>query len=251
MNPLILNTIHLPTYDIPLQYINQHLHTYNTNKIWHNTYLYGNPNQIIEFKNSQYQQLDYQYSGILFAKFDKTHQLVVRIDNGVDVSIMPYKVYKHSKFLHYLPLEDHISMINTGNGSIKTYKFIHILLEIQNIGIQLRLLVCNSTAYTDILLGHDAMLALGMWQDYPQEKLYIKQTAIPFRAIPFNKQISILPGKKTTFPITLALTPDSYQLKYNIIGHIPIQITPKATHLPYTLVFPEVLDSQIIMMITN
>ena len=62
------------------------------------------------------------------------------------------------------------------------HKFIHIPLEIQNIGIQLRLLVCNSTAYTDILLGHDAMLALGMWQDYPQEKLYIKQTAIPFRA---------------------------------------------------------------------
>ena len=58
-------------------------------------------------------------------------------------------------------------MINTGNGSIKTYKFIHIPLEIQNIGIQLRLLVCNSAACTDILLGHDAMLELGMWQDYP------------------------------------------------------------------------------------
>ena len=55
----------------------------------------------------------------------------------------------------------------------------------------------------------------------------------------------IPPGKKTTFPITLALTPDSYQLKYNIIGHIPIWITPEATHLPYTLIFPEILDSQI------
>ena len=167
VNPLILKTIFLPTYHIPLQYINQHLHTYNTSKIWHNTYLYGNFDQIIEFKNSQYQQLDYQYPGILFAKFDKTHQLVVRIDNGADVSIMPYKIHKHSKFLHHLPLEDHMSTINTGNGSIKTYKFIHIQLEIQNIGIQLRLLVCNSAAYTDILLGHDAMLALGMWQDYP------------------------------------------------------------------------------------
>ena len=40
-----------------------------------------------------------------------------------------------------------------GNGSIKIYKFIHIPLEIQNIGIQLRLLICNSAAYTDILLG--------------------------------------------------------------------------------------------------
>ena len=147
MNLLILNTIYLPTYHISLQYINQHLHTYNTNKIWHHTYLYGNPDQIIEFKNSQYQQLDYQYPGILFATFNKTHQLVVRIDNGADVSIMPYKVYKNSKFLHHLPSEDHISMINTGNGSIKTYKFIHIPLEMQNIGIQLRLLVCNLAAY--------------------------------------------------------------------------------------------------------
>ena len=50
---------------------------------------------------------------------------------------MPYRVYKHSKFLHHLPSKDHISMINTGSGSIKTYKFIHIPLEIQNIGIQL------------------------------------------------------------------------------------------------------------------
>ena len=31
------------------------------------------------------------------------------------------------------------------------HEFIHIPLEIQNIGIELRLLVCNSTAYTDII----------------------------------------------------------------------------------------------------
>ena len=119
---------------------------------------------------------------------------------------MPYKVYNHSKCLHHLPSEDHISTKNMGNGSIKTYKFIHIQLEIQNIRIQLRLLVCNLAAYTDILLGHEVMLALVMWQDYPWEKLYIKQTIVLFRA---NKQISIPPGKKTTFLITLALTQDS------------------------------------------
>ena len=92
------------------------------------------------------------------------------------------------------------------------------------------------------------MLALEMWQDYPWEKLYIKQTTIPFRA---NKQFSIPPGKKTTFQITLVLTPDSYQFKYNITGHIPVWITPEATYLPYTLIFPEFLDSQIIITITN
>ena len=92
---------------------------------------------------------------------------------------------------------------------VYTHKwYTHIPLEIQNIGIQIRLLVCNSAAYTDILLGHDAMLALGMWQDYPREKLYIKQTTVPFRS---SKAISIPPGKKMTFPLTLALTSDSYK----------------------------------------
>ena len=80
---------------------------------------------------------------------------------------MSHKVYQCSKFLHHLPSEEYNNTINTGNGSIKTYKLIYIPLEIQNIEIQLRLLVCNSPVYTDILLGHDAMLALGMWQDYP------------------------------------------------------------------------------------
>ena len=27
--------------------------------------------------------------------------------------------------------------------------------------------------------------------------------------------------------------PDSYKLKYNIPGHIPVWITPEATQLPY------------------
>ena len=109
INPLILNRTHLLTYHISLQYIHQHSHVYNTNKIWHDTYLYGNPDKIIEFKRGLYQQLDFQYPGILHATFDKTHKLVIRIDNGADVSIMPYKVYNHSQFLHHLPSEDHIS----------------------------------------------------------------------------------------------------------------------------------------------
>ena len=43
INPLILNTTYLPTYYSLLQHIYQHIHAYNTNRIWYNTYLYGNP----------------------------------------------------------------------------------------------------------------------------------------------------------------------------------------------------------------
>ena len=48
-------------------------------------------------------------------------------------------------------------------------------LEIQGIGLELRILVCDSAAYTDILLGHNAMLTLGIWEDYTNEKLYVRQ----------------------------------------------------------------------------
>ena len=74
------------------------------------------------------------------------------------------------------------------------------------------------------------MLALGMWQDYPREKFYIKQTAIQLWA---NKETLIPPGKKATLPLTLTLTPDSYQLKQNIIGHNPCGLLPKQ-HINHT-----------------
>ena len=81
INNLTLNTTYLPTYHFSIQHIYQHIHAYNTNKIWYNTYLYGSPYQIIKFKGALYQQLDYTYPGILIAKFDKKHQLITRIDN--------------------------------------------------------------------------------------------------------------------------------------------------------------------------
>ena len=108
-------------------------------------------------------------------------------------SIMPTKFYDKYTFLHHLPSEPHKNHIGTGNSSTKIHTLIFIPLEIQGICIHLRVLVCVSTAYTDILLGHDAMLALGMWQDSTNEKLYITQTTVCFQT---NTEITILPGMK-------------------------------------------------------
>ena len=66
-----------------------------------------------------------------------------------------------------------------------------------------------------------------------------------------NTEIIIPPGKKAIFPETLTLTPDSYQLKYNITGYIPVGITPETTYLPHTLIFPEIQDGQIIINLHN
>ena len=70
-------------------------------------------------------------------------------------------------------------------NSIQSPDYIYIPPEIQIIKIQLRLLVCSSVAYLDILLGHDSMLALGMWQDYPREMLYIKL----YIKLPFHSEL--------------------------------------------------------------
>ena len=35
------------------------------------------------------------------------------------------------------------------------------------------------------------------------------------------------------------------------MGHIPVWLTPEVMYLPYTLIFPERLDSQIIITIKN
>ena len=130
---------------------------------------------------------------------------------------MPTKFYDKYTFLHHLPSGLHKDHIGTGNGSIKAHKFVFIPLEIQGIGIQLRVLVCNSAVYTDIFLGHDVMLALDMWQDYTNERLYMKQTTVPFWA---DTEITIPPGKKAVFPLTLVITPDAFQLNFNLTGHV-------------------------------
>ena len=86
----------------------------------------------------------YKFPGIVRATFDKSHTLNMRIDNGADISTMPTKFYDKYIFLHHLPskpLKDHIG---TGNGSIKAHKFVFIPLEIQCIGIQLRVLIWDS-----------------------------------------------------------------------------------------------------------
>ena len=184
----MIDNMYIPTHDISIHHIHQYIHKYKTNKIWFNTYLYGKPDYSVMHKGLLYQEIQYKFLGIITAVFDKTHTLTVRIDNGADVSIMPTKANDKYTFLHHFPSEPHKDHIGTGNSSIKTCKFVYIPLEIQGIRLQLRILVCDSAAYTNILLGHDAMLALGMWQDYTNEKLYVRQTTVPFRA---NTEITI------------------------------------------------------------
>ena len=64
--------------------------------------------------------------------------------------------------------------------------------------IQLKLLVCATQAQTGILLSKMALEQLQTWQDYSNNTLYVKQTAIPLHAI---QNIELLPDQKTTIEV--------------------------------------------------
>ena len=64
------------------------------------------------------------------------------------------------------------------------------MLNVQGCMVQFKLLVCDTQAQTRILLSKMALEQLQTWQDYSNNTLYVKQTAIPLRAIP---NIELLP----------------------------------------------------------
>ena len=79
--------------------------------------------------------------------------------------------------------------------------------------LQFKLLVCDTQAQTGILLSKMALEQLQTWQDYSNNTLYVKQTAIPLHAI---QNIELLPDRKTTIKVIADRT---NELQYkDIIG---------------------------------
>ena len=104
-------------------------------------------------------------------------------------------------------------MIQTGNGPVKTHFWIDILLNVQGCMLQFKLLVCDTQAQTGILLSKMALEQLQTWQDYSNNTLYVKQTAIPLHAI---QNIELLPDRKTMIEV---IADRSNELQYkDIIG---------------------------------
>ena len=81
---------------------------------------------------------------------------------------------------------------------MKTHFWIDILLNVQGCMVQFKLLVCDTQAQTGILLSKMALEQLQTWQDYSNNTLYVKQTAIPLHAI---QNIELLPDRKTTIEV--------------------------------------------------
>ena len=139
--------------------------------------------------------INYNNEGTMEAIYDEKYSIPVYIDNGSTINIMPTKFYNKAEFLHHLPKYDATGeTIRTGNGQITTHFWTDIQVQIQGIILQLKLLICDTQAYTGILLSKMALEQLEAWQDYSTNTIFIKQTSIPLFAI---DDVELLPGRQT------------------------------------------------------
>ena len=149
---------------------------------------------IADIKMQPYSMLTYLDNGMMTGTYDNTHDIPIYIDNGSTLNIMPTHFYDNAYYLHHLPkVPTAAKTILTGNGPVKTHFWIDVLLNVQGCMIQLKLLVCDTQAQTGILLSKMALEQLQTWQDYSNNTLYVKQTAIPLHAI---QNIELLPDRK-------------------------------------------------------
>ena len=169
---------------------------------------------IADIKMQPYSMLTYLDDGMMTGTYDNTHDIPIYIDNGSTLNIMPTHFYDNAYYLHHLPKAPTAAKtIQTGNGPVKTHFWIDILLNVQGCMLQFKLLVCDTQAQTGILLSKMALEQLQTWQDYSNNTLYVKQTAIPLHAI---QNIELLPDRKTTIEVIADRT---NELQYkDIIG---------------------------------
>ena len=154
---------------------------------------------IADIKTQPYSMLTYLDDGMMTGTYDNTHDIPIYIDNGSTLNIMPMHFYDNAYYLHHLPKAPTAAKtIQTGNDPVKTHFWIDILLNVQGCMIQFKLLVCDTQAQTGILLSKMALEQLQTWQDYSNNTLYVKQTAIPLHAI---QNIELLPDSKTTIEV--------------------------------------------------
>ena len=156
---------------------------------------------IANIKTQPYSMLTYLDDSMMTGTYDNTHDIPIYIDNGSTLNIMPMHFYDIHYYLYHLPkVPMAAKTIHTGNGPVKTYFWIDILLNVQGSMIQFKLLICDTQAQTriDLLLSKMALEQLQTWQDYSSNTLYVKQTAIPLSAI---QNIELLPSRKTTIAV--------------------------------------------------
>ena len=163
--------------------------------------------QKVVFDGEMYAVINYTEGGRLKAIYKNELEIPTAIDNGANVNVLPKAYYDQHRELQELPkIKANMPPIMTGNGMIPAYFWIDIPLEIQGVVIQLRCIVCESTAAHGLLMSRLSLDQLQAIQLYDKNQLLIKMNAIPIVA---TQGLSLAPNKRQTIMAKLDVTDKS------------------------------------------
>ena len=165
--------------------------------------------QKVLFDGEMYAVINYAEGGRLKAIYKNELEIPTAIDNGANVNVLPKAYYDQHQELQELPkIKANMPPIMTGNGIIPAYFWIDIPLEIQGVVIQLRCIVCESTAAHGLLISRLALDQLLAIQLYDKNQLLIKMNAIPIIA---TQGLNLAPNKRQTITAKLDATDKNLQ----------------------------------------
>ena len=160
--------------------------------------------QKVLFDGEMYAVINYTEGGRLKAIYKNELEIPTAIDNGANVNVLPKAYYDQHQELQELPkIKANMPPIMTCNGTIPAYFWIDVPLEIQGVVIQLRCIVCESTAGHGLLISRLALDQLQAIQLYDKNQLLIKMNAIPIIA---TQGLSLAPNKRQTITAKLETT---------------------------------------------
>ena len=146
------------------------------------------------FDGEMYAQFDYDEGGNLKAMHKNELEIPAFIDNGASVNVLPEAFYDKHKILHKLPkVSANMQPIMTGNGAIPAYFWIDLPLEIQGIHLQLRCIICDSTAGHCLLFSRMSLDQMQAIQLYDKWQVLLKMNAIPLR---LTQGVTVSPNQK-------------------------------------------------------
>ena len=193
------------------------------------TYFTTEKAQKVLFDGEMYAVINYTEGGRLKAIYKNELEIPTAIDNGANINVLPKAYYDQHQVLQELPkIKANMPPIMTGNGTIPAYFWIDVPLEIQGVVIQLRCIVCESTAGHGLLISRLALDQLQAIQLYDKNQLLIKMNAIPIIA---TQGLSLAPNKRQTITAKLETT-DKTLLRRPIQGEAISWITTNRKGFP-------------------
>ena len=212
------------------------------------TYFTTEKAQKVLFNGEMYAVILYQEGSRLKAIYKNELEIPTAIDNGANVNVLPKAFYDQHPQLHELPkIKANMQPIMMGNGTIPAYFWMDLPLTIQGIHIQLRCIVCDSTAGHGLLISRLALDQLQAIQLYDKKQVLVRMNAIPIIA---TQGLNIAPNMKQTITAKLSITDEALERK-PIQGDAVSWITTNRDGFPYIPVVTPYHKNQTVIAFKN